>query len=99
MRRLEARFHFPFSALNRSVVVGHVVWDGECGGAARIEPAPSLRHTAAPVTLLKTLKHLVLVAGPDAFERLRNLRNTHWSFVEVAAPDTDTVADDANEAA
>jgi hypothetical protein len=86
MRSLEARFHFTVGDSDRYVVVGQVVWDGGRDEAhPRVEPSPSLRQVSAPVTLLMTLRHLLVTAGPGAFDRLRDLKNTSWSFVEVGS--------------
>jgi hypothetical protein len=95
MRSLEARFHFAVGERERYVVVGQVVWDAD-DTCPRVSPSPSLRQVSAPATLLTTLKYLVTTAAPDAFERLRALRNNYWSFVVLASDDSaDAVPDDA----
>jgi hypothetical protein len=94
MRRLEARYHWPVSRLDGYIVVGYVIWQpGGDEAPPRVEPAPSLTLASAPVTLLATLKHLVLKTAPMSFERLRSLRSRHWSFVSVdhTGPDQQTL--------
>ncbi len=83
VRKLEARYHPPLAVSESYVVVAHITWEADL--RPRVEPAPSLASYGAPVTILATLRHLVLMTGPRSFERLQSLRSRYWSFVVVAA--------------
>jgi hypothetical protein len=68
------------------VIVAYLVWDkARIDAPPRVEPASSLKDINAPYAILTTLRHLVRIRSPRAFERLRSIPSKLWSFVEVPA--------------
>jgi hypothetical protein len=81
-RILEARFHPIERKSPAFVVVAHLVWSSDAS-YPELRASPSLERHTAPSTMLATIRHLVSMTSPGAFERLQTFENRFWSFRRV----------------